>query len=276
MTVAKPIAKWAGGKTSLLPEILPRLPEKIATYYEPFVGGGAVFFALAAEKRFEHAIIGDANSELAGMYRTLARRPAAVIEALNELRAEHSEKFFYAVRARNPHDLTPPARAARLIYLNKTCFNGLYRVNRKGGFNVSFGDYKNPTICDEENLRAAAKALSSTTVLDLDFEETVRPAKRGDAVYMDPPYAPVSKTANFTGYAKGGFGPDEQERLRNTAEKLIARGVHVLLSNSDTPFVRELYQGFNIESVRARRAINSKGDKRGHVGEVLIRAKGKW
>lgn len=275
-TIAKPVLKWAGGKTSLLPEILPRLPEKIGTYYEPFIGGGAVFFALANERRFAGATIGDQNGELASMYRTLALRSGAVIEELRDLASRHNEKFFYAVRERNPYDLTPPARAARLIYLNKTCFNGLYRVNRKGLFNVPFGDYKNPTICDEDTLRAAAKALSSVQVLDFDFEETVRAAERGDAVYFDPPYAPVSKTANFTGYAKGGFGVEHQERLRHVAEKLIARGIHVLLSNSDTPLVRELYQGFLIEPVKVRRAINSKGDKRGHVGEVLIRAKGKW
>lgn len=274
--IAKPVLKWAGGKTGSLPDILSRLPSKIRTYYEPFVGGGAVFFALANEKRFERAVIGDVNSELACVYQVLSRNQEKLIDELRAMSVAHDENFYYAMRARNPNDLYQHVRAARLIYLNKTCFNGLYRVNRKGEFNVPIGDYKNPTICDIEALRAAAKILHGVRVLDFDFEVTVQDAKRGDAVYFDPPYVPASDTANFTAYAKSGFGPEEQARLRNIAEKLVARGVHVLLSNSDTPAVRELYQGFKLESVKARRAINSKGGKRGPVGELLISAKGKW
>lgn len=277
---ARPVLKWAGGKTSLLPAILPRLPAQMDRYYEPFMGGGAVFFALASERRFKQAFLGDANAELMLTYQTLARKPEAVIAELEKLAAEHSEKFFYAVRARKlatrEHGVDAVAVAARLLYLNKTCFNGLYRVNKKGEFNVPFGDYKNPTICDEDALRAAARVLAPADMGVADFEECVQSARRGDAVYFDPPYVPASDTANFTAYSKGGFGLNEHERLRDTAEKLIARGVHVLLSNSDTPLVRYLYEGFKLEPVKARRAINSKGDKRGHVVELLISAKGKW
>lgn len=274
ITSARPVLKWAGGKTSLLPAILPRLPAQMDRYYEPFMGGGAVFFTLASERRFKQAFLGDANAELMLTYQTLARKPKAVIAELEKLAAEHSEKFYYAVRARKPSGAV--AIAARLLYLNKTCFNGLYRVNKKGGFNVPFGDYANPTICDPDALRAAAKVLAPADMGVSDFEELVRSARRGDAVYFDPPYVPVSPTSNFTSYSKGGFGLNEHERLRNVAEKLIARGVHVLLSNSDTPIVRQMYEGFKLEPVKARRAINSKGDKRGHVGELLISAKGKW
>jgi len=272
---ARPFVKWAGGKRALLDQILKRLPTKIVEYYEPFLGGGAVFFALANEKRFEKATLGDANSELAVTYRTLARHPDELIAELQALAKKHCEDFYYTVRARNPYDLALPARAARLSYLNKTGFNGLYRVNRKGAFNVSFGDYKNPTICDDDALRAAAKALAGVGILDVDFEETVLTARRGDAVYFDPPYVPVSTTANFTSYSKAGFGPADQERLRDVAEKLIARGVYVLLSNSDTPLVWKLYKGFELSEVRARRSINSNGGKRGTVGELLISRRSK-
>jgi DNA adenine methylase len=248
-----------------LHEILPRLPKKIKTYYEPFVGGGAVFFALATEKRFKRAVLGDANVELVITYAALALDVETVIQRLKAHAGKHSEEYFYKVRANPGSD-----PAARLIYLNKTCFNGLYRVNKMGQFNTPFGKYTNPTICDEENLRAVSAALEGTTCLSLDFEVTVIGARSGDAVYFDPPYVPVSDTANFTAYSAGGFGPADQERLRDVARKLIDRGVHVLLSNSDTPFVRKLYHGFKIEKVEAPRRINSKGGKRGNVGELLI------
>lgn len=270
MTVAHPILKYAGGKTFLLPEILARLPTKISTYYEPFVGGGAVFFALAAEGRFKRAVIGDVNVDLMRMYAALAIQPAGVIRILHEYARLHSERRFYEVRAFKPSELSEAEHAARVIYLNRTCFNGLWRVNKKGEFNVPFGKYTNPKICDEENLRACSKVLLETTLTALDFNMTVAPAKKGDVVYADPPYLPVSDTANFTAYAKGGFGLEEQTRLRDVAKKLVERGVHVLLSNSDTPTVRKLYRGFKIEEVQAPRRVNSKGGKRGNVGELLI------
>lgn len=273
--VARPCVKSVGGKTALLPEILPRLPAKIETYYEPFLGGGAVFFALASEGRFKRAIVGDANEELLNMYSELARDADKVIRALKK--HVYEEKYYYAVRALDPKELGFAERAARFIYLNKSCFNGLWRVNKSGQFNVPFGKYTNPTICDEENLYAVADVLEScgpTLFGGADFEKTVSSAVRGDTVYFDCPYAPASKTANFTGYTAGGFTTDDQERLRNVSERLVARGVHVLLSNSDTPLVRELYDGFKIEEVQAPRRVNSKGSKRGNVGELLISSEG--
>ena len=266
--IAHPFLKAVGGKTALLPKILPHLPAKIRTYYEPFLGGGAVFFALAAESRFERAVLGDANEEFAHAYAALARDVEGVIRALKK--HVYEEKYYYAMRAQEPKTLATSARAARLIYLNKSCFNGLWRVNKSGKFNVPFGRYTNPTICDEENLRAVARVLQDVAVTSLDFAKTVETAHRGDVVYFDPPYAPVSKTANFTAYTAGGFGLDNQERLRNVAKRLATRGVHVLLSNSDTPTVRALYTGFQIEEVHRSGRVSSKGSKRGNVGELLI------
>jgi len=266
--IAHPFCKWAGGKTKLLTEILPRLPDKIKTYYEPFVGAGAVFFALANEKRFQHAVIGDSNADLMLTYTTLRSNPAGVIAELGKHVWPHSEDYYYKVRASNPKD--DAVRSARFIYLNRTCFNGLYRVNKKGEFNVPFGKYTNPTICDTETLRAASGALKNTKMLWGDFEGVVSFAMKGDAVYFDSPYAPVSETADFTSYTKEGFGYNEQERLAKIAQRLIDRGVHVLLSNADTPFVRKLYKEFKLEEVSAPRRINSKGGKRGNVGELLI------
>jgi DNA adenine methylase len=274
---ARPFLKWAGGKTGLLPEILPRLPAKIKTYYEPFVGGGAVFFALAAEKRFERAVLSDSNVELISAYIALAEDREGVIHLLDQHAKKHSEDYYYKIRALDPQRLDLYERGARAIYLNKTCFNGLYRVNRKGGFNVPFGRYENPPICDAENIRRVSAVLrrKGVRLWRIDFEDVVRGARPGDAVYFDPPYVPASTTANFTAYSAGGFAASDQERLRDVARVLVARGVCVLLSNSDTPFVRKLYQEFRIDEVRARRAINSKGDKRGKVGELLITATAK-
>lgn len=268
MIIARPVVKFVGGKTALLPEILPRLPKKINTYYEPFVGGGAVFFALAVEKRCKSAVLSDVNDHLMETYYAIQEDLDTLIPRLKAHAKKHSEEYFYKVRASRGSYIS-----ARFIYLNKTCFNGLYRVNRKGEFNVPFGKYKNPTICDVENLNAASIALQGVELYTGDFEEAVFSATRGDAVYLDPPYVPASATANFTAYSAGGFGPESQERLRDVFARLDKRGVHVLLSNSDTPFVRKLYKGFKIEKVQAPRRVNSRGDKRGNVGELLISGK---
>lgn len=263
----KPFLKWAGGKTALLPEILPRLPARIDTYYEPFLGGGAVFFALAAERRFGRALLGDANEDLVDTYVALATDPKAVIEALSK--HVYEESYYYTMRASKPKTLA--ARAARFIYLNRTCFNGLYRVNKKGEFNVPFGRYTNPTICDAENLGAVSMVLrDSVAIANVDFENLAANAREGDVVYYDPPYVPLTPTSSFTSFTAGGFGLNEQIRLRDSFKELDARGVHVLLSNSDTPVVRELYAGFKLAKVRVPRRINSKGGKRGDVGELLI------
>jgi DNA adenine methylase len=264
----RPFLKWVGGKTSSLPTILPRLPEKIRTYYEPFLGAGAVFFALAAEGRFKKAVVGDANEELVETYSSLLVEPDRVITLLS--RHVYEEVHYYAVRKSTPR--TSAGRAARMIYLNRTGFNGLYRVNKKGEFNVPFGRYTNPTICDEDNLRAVHRTLSSgsSMVLHRDFREIVKGARKGDAVYFDPPYVPLSGTADFTAFVKGGFDEGAHTRLRDCFAALDARGVHVLLSNSDTPLVRKLYKGFPISQVKAPRRVNSRGDKRGDVNELLI------
>jgi DNA adenine methylase len=271
MSAAAPCVKWAGGKRYLVPEILKRMPARIKTYYEPFFGGGAVFFALANEGRFERAVISDSNEELMRAYAAIANQTTAVIKALKE--HVYSEEHYYRVRSLDPISLAPPARAARFIYLNRVCFNGLYRVNKKGSFNVPFGRYTNPTICDEEGLRAAARVLKGTAKGALDFEAATLTAKRGDVVYFDPPYVPSSETSDFTAYTVGGFGADQHERLRDVAKRLSEKGALVLLSNSDTPLVRRLYKGFRIERVEAPRRVNSRGDGRGNVAELLISAK---
>lgn len=269
--IAHPFCKWLGGKSALLHEILPRLPEKIKTYHEPFIGGGAVFFMLAEQKRFEHASLADINDELINAYACVARDPSKVIGLLKQ--HVYEEQYYYGIRAQTPQRMGVNERAARFIYLNRTCFNGLYRVNKKGQFNVPFGKYTNPTICDEENLRAVGKVIRATTLATAKFERVLSEAEPGDAAYFDPPYLPVSDTSNFTAYSKGGFTADDHVRLRDVARTLVDRGVHVLLSNSDTPFTRELYKGFKVEEVQAPRRVNSKGGKRGKVGELLISGK---
>lgn len=266
--IARPPLKWAGGKAFLAPEILRRLPAKISTYYEPFLGGGAVFFALAAEGRFKRAVIGDANEELMNVYSMIRSRPRLLMGVIEKF--SQDEDTYYEIRARDPKHLPPVARAARTLYLNKVGFNGLFRVNRKGVFNVPWGRQEGRGIFEEENILACSKALMEATLTSLDFESTAYAAQKGDVVYYDSPYIPVSDTANFTTYTAGGFTLADQERLRDVAKILNARGVHVLLSNADTPLVRKLYRGFKIESVQAPRRVNSKASKRGNVGELLI------
>lgn len=265
---AAPFIKWAGGKRQLLPEILPRLPAKIGTYYEPFIGGGAVFFALANERRFDCAVIADLNEDLINLYAVVRDSVEHLISVLRPM--IHSEDEFYRVRDLAP--TAPVARAARFLYLNRTCFNGLYRVNKAGKFNVPFGRYKNPTICDDIALRAASRALQSATLLVGDFAETMAGARMGDAVYLDPPYLPASATSNFAAYQAGGFGVADTVRLADACRSLRDRRVPFLVSNADTPKVRECFAGLDIVSVSARRSINSKGEKRGTVGEVLVTA----
>ncbi len=267
-TEAKPFVKWAGGKRQLMPEIRARAPEKFGMLYEPFVGGAAVTFAL----RPRRAVIGDANEHLATAYIGVRNDVEDVIKSLK--RMPYESDYYYETRSKMPdlESADPDEVAAWVIYVNKAGFNGLWRVNRKGEFNVPFGRYTNPTICDADNLRACSKALRTVNIRIGDFEKTVRSAERGDFVYFDPPYVPASATADFTAYTAGGFGYPDQVRLRDCAAKLKRRGVHVMLSNAEHPIVRKLYRGgeFKIERVRARRAINSDADGRGTVGEVII------
>ena len=264
----RPVLKWVGGKGRLLPELLARLPQTYGAYHEPFVGGGALFFALAGAGRLGQVYLSDANAALIDVYLALRDDVDGVIIALQAHRYEHDH--YYHVRAQRPDDLTLPERAARVIYLNKTCYNGLYRENRAGQFNVPFGRYANPTICDEPNLRAASAILQQADIARRRFDTVLDYAKAGDFVYFDPPYVPLSSTANFTTYDRTGFGPDDQTQLRDVFAELAQRGVRAMLSNSDTPFVRELYAGFRVEQLFAARAVNSKANGRGKVAELLV------
>jgi DNA adenine methylase len=285
---ARPFCKWAGGKTQLLAELRKRMPHKFGRYHEPFVGGGALLFSLADSlpgrlspwqrpKTGHWATINDANPLLIATYRAICVDVEGVIERLHDLQNEYrtskgGEKVFYRVRDRGPGD-KPAAIAAYVIFLNKTCFNGLWRVNRKGLFNVPHG--KRPgqvVICDQDNLRRVSQVLQHCSINCGDFEVAAENAKRGDFVYFDPPYVPRSADSDFTAYTKEPFGPAEQERLRDVVGRLKRRGVKVMLSNADVPYVRKLYKGggFTIDRVSALRAINSKADRRGPVGEVII------
>ena len=263
---ARPFLKWAGGKRQLLAAIQEALPVRIANYYEPFVGGGAVFFGL----RFANATLGDVNEELINAYCMVRDEPAALTDSLAHHQRKHSRTHYYAVRAQKTATLEPVARAARLIYLNKTCFNGLYRVNRKGAFNVPIGSYAAPAICDAGNLAAAGRALAGVGLLCGDYRALADRAGAGDFVYFDPPYVPVSSSSSFVAYARGGFNSEDQAALADLFGKLGRRGVQCMLSNSRVPAVLELYKDHNIRVVRANRAVNSVGAGRGKVAEVLV------
>jgi len=265
---SRPFLKWVGGKSQLLPELLARIPKFTGTYFEPFIGGGALFFALQPE----HAQISDLNNELINCYQVVQRDVEGLITEL--ARHKYESEYYYTVRNidRAPEFArwTPTQRAARVIFLNKTCFNGLYRVNSKGYFNVPFGRYTNPKILDAENLRNCNRALSKTTINDLNFIDACTDAKEGDFVYFDPPYVPLSMTSSFTSYSADGFGVDMQQALFELCRRLDQKGVKFMLSNSSAPFVLELYRGFRVEHVLASRAINSKAQGRGKINEVVV------
>ena len=266
-----PFVKWVGGKRQLIKYIKPLMPENINTYYEPFIGGGAVLF----DHRPEVAIINDYNHELINAYDVIKTDVDALIDDLKT--HPYDSEYFYKIRALDRDefyaDLSPIQRAARLLYLNKSCFNGLYRVNSKGQFNSPFGKYTNPNIVNEETLRAVSAYLneSKVTTRTGDFEQAVIDAQSGDFVYFDPPYDPVSKSASFTAYSKVGFSREDQERLRDLCVVLNDRGVKFILSNASTEFINELYKDFIVIEVGASRAINSDGAKRQKVMEVLVR-----
>ncbi len=269
LVTAAPIVKWVGGKSKLLAELQRWVPRRYGRYFEPFAGGAAMFFHLAPAK----AVLCDTNGDLIHMYRTIASQTSAVIEQLEEHREQHSRDHFYAVRDRWNARLsteTDDWRAATFIYLNKTCYNGLWRVNRNGGFNVPMGSYRNPRIFDAAQLRAAATVLRGAELRGQSFVDGVADAGPGDLVYFDPPYHPVSATANFTSYTAESFGCEQQRQLAALARRLNDRGCTVIASNSDTPFIRELYAEFRIEVVHCARAINSNAAKRGPVREVVI------
>ncbi|MFQ5719857.1 MAG: DNA adenine methylase [Acidobacteriota bacterium] len=265
----RPFLKWAGGKTQLLPDLLARLPGSFEAYHEPFIGAGALLFALVGHQAQRQIFLSDRNEPLIDTYLAVQEDVEAVISRLR--RHRNTPEHFYAVRAKDTRRMTRAGRAARLIYLNRTCFNGLYRENRSGRFNVPFGRYKNPRICNADNLRAVAAALANTRIECGEFAGVLGRTRAGDLVYFDPPYHPVSATASFTSYDRNGFRAEDQIRLRDTFAELDRQGVRVMLSNSDTAFVRELYTGFEIAQVSARRAINSRADRRGKVAELIVR-----
>jgi len=261
----RPFLKWAGGKAKLIPQYTPFFPVRFSTYYEPFLGGGAIFFHLQPQR----AVLMDINPELVNVYECVREQVEELIELLRRHRDRHSPDYYYSMRAHSPSSNVE--RAARLIYLNKTCFNGLYRENAQGQFNVPLGRYKNPGIFDPDLLRSAAVSLQFAFITVAPFEAILDHASGGqDFVYFDPPYHPISPTSSFTAYSRYAFSAADQIRLRDTFVELAQRGVKVMLSNSDCPLIRELYQGFPIHSMIAARAINSKADKRGKIAEVLI------
>ena len=267
-----PVVKWVGGKRQLLDEITPLLPKRITNYCEPFLGGGAVLFSIQPSK----AIVNDLNVDLITVYEVIRDDAEALIESLKK--HENTSEYFYALRDIDRdkvsyQSLSKVERASRLIYLNKTCFNGLFRVNSSGEFNSPFGHYKNPNIVNEPVLRAVSKYFNASNIAfySEDFAETLLRVHKGGFVYLDPPYDPVSDTASFTGYNKGGFDRSEQIRLKHCCDELTQRGVKFMLSNSATEFIKELYQEYDITIVKAKRAINADASKRGAIEEVLVR-----
>lgn len=260
--MTEPFLKWAGGKRQLLPELLPRVPKSFGAYHEPFLGGGALFFAL----RPKRAVLSDINARLVHTYRGIRDHVEDVIAQLKEFRYE--ETFYYEQRERDIDACVNTDIAAWFIYINRCGFNGLYRVNKAGKCNVPFGRYTNPTICNAPLLRECSEALQNAEIVTRDFESTV--AAAGDFVYLDCPYVPLSATGSFVGYAAGGFTREDQVRLHAKSAALCADGAHVLLSNSYSGFVLDLYRDWPVSTVRAHRNINSKGTRRGQVDEALI------
>lgn len=266
----KPFVKWAGGKSKMLPFILSSFPEKMDTYYEPFLGGGAVFFEMLRQKRFRKAVLGDSNADLMTTFKVIQSGVEDLIEELgNGKRYKYESKAYYAIRAEEPSD-DDVLRAARFVYLNRTCFNGLYRVNRSGQFNAPFGKFTNPLICDARNLRAISKALKGVKLVCADFSSVVEKAKKGDGVYFDPPYLPVSKTASFTAYNAGGFGLGDHYKLAGLFKELAAVGVSVVLSNSSSDKTRELYSGFDVRELTGKNNIGGPAEYRKPSKEIMV------
>lgn len=270
-SLVAPILKWVGGKRQLLPEIEKYIPE-FSTYYEPFVGGGAVLFNIQPQK----AVVNDINKELINLYSIVKNNVEELIEDLKK--HQNDETYFYSQRELDRNrkkykNMTDIERASRVVFLNKTCYNGLFRVNRSGEFNAPFGNYKNPNIVNEGVLRAVSKYFNRANIVFrcCDFEKALKDAKKGAFVYLDPPYFPVSSSSNFTGYDKCGFDRYEHERLKKICDSLNERGIKFLLSNSSSDSIKELFKDYKIEIVQAKRAINSKADKRGEIDEILVR-----
>lgn len=260
----KPFLKWAGGKRQIFSKLSRWIPAEFNRYYEPFVGGGAVFFGLAPQK----ATISDANEELINCYLVVRDHVDDLIKSLQK--HVYDKDYYYTMRDIDPEDLGAVERASRMIFLNRAGFNGLYRVNSKGKFNVPFGRYTNPNFCDKANLRKCALAIQGKSVRCCAFEEALSGPRPGDFVYLDPPYIPVSQTANFTAYQKRGFGMENQEKLASVFDTLSRDGVKAMLSNSDVPWIHDRYREHNIRVIEAKRSVNRDSNGRGPVGEVVV------
>lgn len=270
-STAKPFLQWVGGKREMVAQYTQLFPKEFNRYFEPFFGGGALFFHLAPDKAF----LNDINPELVITYRAVKENPEAIIDILSILRRKHSKELYMAVRALDREydllgDFTSEEIAARMIYLNQTCFNGIYRVNKNGQFNVPIGSSLNRVICDPYAIRNASVALKGTEMTSVDFEKTLDDVKRGDFVYLDPPYHPISEYSDFTRYTKEKFYKKDQLRLRDAFANLAQKGAYVMLSNSDAEFIREIYNEFNIHEVSSGRLLNSRAEKRNKVTELVI------
>lgn len=267
-----PIVKWVGGKRQLLSEIIPLIPKNISTYVEPFVGGGAIFFELQPKK----AIINDYNSELMNVYNTIKNHPEELISELAVHKNNNSPEYYYQIRELDRtekfSEMSSIKKAARIIFLNKTCYNGLYRVNAAGQFNSPYGKYKNPNIVNAPAIRAISNYFNkkNITIKNRDYKEVLLGLRKGSFVYFDPPYAPISSSSSFTGYTENGFSLEQQKELKKECDKLTKKKIPFLVSNSDCEFIRDLYKDYTIVTVKARRSINSQSKNRGEINEVLI------
>lgn len=276
MTV-KPIMKWVGGKRELLPELRKNIPssfdKETNTYYEPFIGGGALLFDILPH----HGVINDSNEELINLYKVVKNDVDSLIREISSY--PYDKDFYYSIRELDrregfPDFLSDIKRAARTLYLNKTCFNGLYRVNKKGQFNTPFGKYSNPTICKEDDLKDVSSYFNDNdiSIMSGDFAQCAKDAQEGDFVYLDPPYVPLSKTSSFTSYTKEGFEDCDQKRIKSIIDDLSNNGVYVLMSNSSSSDVFDLYSSdYSVETVKVARKVNSKAHKRNKIDEFLIK-----
>lgn len=262
--------KWAGGKKQLLSQFKDFFPKNIERYFEPFVGGGAVAFHIIKKYQPKEVYLSDINNELINCYNVIKNHPKELIKLLSGYRKNHNKEFYYQIREQDPNSLSSLNNAARFIYLNKTCFNGLYRVNSSGKFNVPMGSYKNPSIYDESELMEISKILKKINLRVIPFNEIIKDVKKEDFIYFDPPYHPLNNKNSFTTYTKDSFKAEDQQKLAELYKELDKKGCKVMLSNSDTEFIKELYSNYNIHLVKASRMINCDGSKRGKINEVIV------
>lgn len=271
--MAKPLLKWAGGKRQLLHELVTRLPPSMGDYWEPFAGGAALFFRISCNPGTQKFTLADVNPVLCQLYNTVKEKPMDVIEHISSMGYGNNQRDYYSARSafNNLNGKSSPVEtSALLLYLNRHCYNGLYRVNSKGEFNVPFGSYISPKMPDREHIMAASASLERAEIRNTDFQDALSRAHSGDFAYLDPPYEPVSSSSSFTAYSKGGFTRDDQLRLAAALKDLDRRGINFMLSNSGNSELEPLYSSFNVIPIEARRNINSLGEKRGKVKEILV------